>query len=915
MKVFKAHYNRCLPLLVTVALVLTSINLPNDVLNIEAKTDEQGSNIFSGSRCNARTVSTHSEDVEENITKSDSIRIYTSNQGDFSAALNKKGDLYCWGNNQAGRVGNGNTVDQLTPVKVLGKVKKFAMGSDHTAAITENGDLYCWGDNSFGQVGMGTDNVIQKEPVKILENIKDISLGYWCSAAISEKGDLYCWGCNRNGQVGNGTYTEKETRPIKILDNVKNVYTSETACRIIAITEKGDLYCWGTNCCGEIGIGTQTGVIKPVKVLENIKTISIGWHHVAAINEKGDLYCWGYNGTGEVGNGKPSVYQLEPVKVLENVKQVKCESDATCAVTNDGDLYCWGYNKYGQIGNGDEKTVTEPVKILEDVKLLPNTGMGAAIRKNNDLYCWGYNGSGQVGNGTVINQLKPVKILENINEVVCGNGHNMAVSCNGEVYAWGYNGYGQVGNGTTENQLKPVKVLSLADITDIIPVAEKIPKLSADSAKQFLAFVYNDSKYEEVDLTNDKYYKLLTGDLSSYNDDVDQLLADIHAFSMFVRSNIDSQLSQSDKNTKYLSDNLIEYFKSELNGMSEVDDQVFKEYEKTWSKRLENGLVDIMSTELATHTGIVVTEDMYANIELGIGTYKDIANIGDKTTTYVRRLCAGVQGFFLPLEKEKLGRYSYFSSYLDNRGSYSSSNDMVFETIMDYNFLAAKENSYISSAIDMTTWITGKDSWSNHREELDQWAEYLYQLESFVKSLYKTEEKPVIPTATPTVSPTVTPTVSPTATPTVSPTVSPTATPTVSPTATPTVSPTATPTVSPAATPTVSPSVTPTEKPKVTPISVNRLERVVVGTVKNIRGRKVVVKWKNVVGISGYQIQYAANKKYKKAKKTVTHKKQYVIKKLRKKKTYYIRVRAYTVYNGKTVYGRWSKVKKVKIKK
>ncbi len=41
MKVFKAHYNRCLPLLVTVALVLTSINLPNDVLNIEAKTDEQ----------------------------------------------------------------------------------------------------------------------------------------------------------------------------------------------------------------------------------------------------------------------------------------------------------------------------------------------------------------------------------------------------------------------------------------------------------------------------------------------------------------------------------------------------------------------------------------------------------------------------------------------------------------------------------------------------------------------------------------------------------------------------------------------------------------------------------------------------------------------------------------------------------
>ena len=84
--------------------------------------------------------------------------------------------------------------------------------------------------------------------------------------------------------------------------------------------------------------------------------------------------------------------------------------------------------------------------------------------------------------------------------------------------------------------------------------------------------------------------------------------------------------------------------------------------------------------------------------------------------------------------------------------------------------------------------------------------------------------------------------------------------------------------------------------------------------VKNLKGRKLKVSWSWDI-TDGYQIQYATNKKYKKAKKTVTQKKQYVIKKLRKKKTYYIRVRAYTVYNGKTVYGRWSKVKKVKIKK
>lgn len=67
-----------------------------------------------------------------------------------------------------------------------------------------------------------------------------------------------------------------------------------------------------------------------------------------------------------------------------------------------------------------------------------------------------------------------------------------------------------------------------------------------------------------------------------------------------------------------------------------------------------------MSTELAKHTGIVITEDMYANIELGIGTYKDIANIGDKTTTYVKRLCAGVQGFFLTTRKRKIRKILVF---------------------------------------------------------------------------------------------------------------------------------------------------------------------------------------------------------------------------------------------------------------
>ena len=91
--------------------------------------------------------------------------------------------------------------------------------------------------------------------------------------------------------------------------------------------------------------------------------------------------------------------------------------------------------------------------------------------------------------------------------------------------------------------------------------------------------------------------------------------------------------------------------------------------------------------------------------------------------------------------------------------------------------------------------------------------------------------------------------------------------------------------------------------------------KVNLSTVKNAEGKKINVKWKKVKGAKGYQLQYALNKKFKKKKSIQTKKTKYTIKKLKKKKTYYIRVRAYKMNGKKKVYGKWSKVKKVKIKK
>ena len=395
---------------------------------------------------------------------------------------------------------------------------------------------------------------------------------------------------------------------------------------------------------------------------------------------------------------------------------------------------------------------------------------------------------------------------------------------------WSY--AGTVCSDGTKNE---VRGKSKEEIAELSEFGQKMPVLSEEDAKVFLAFLYNAPSYDNIECETENIYKILTGNLLEYNGNLSRLRADMISFSIFVRTTLDEYVKNSGKNTEYLRTELIEYLKTELNGMKEVDQQIFSEVKGNCTKQLKSALYDLMTTSVAKHTGIIVTENMLDDIELAINTYDDLINMPEKIMTYIQRIQASLWAMGLTIESEKLGRYSYFASYLGNRNSYSSDDDIIFETIMDYNFLAAKENSYISNAIDLTTWFTGKDSWSNHRKDLDRWAEYLYQMEKYVNTEIKrgdveTKPTPIVspsiaptakPSATPTVSPSMTPTAKPSVLPTVGSSMIPTAKPRTSPMVSPGMIPTAKPSVSPTITPsslsTASTNMTPTAKPNVTP--------------------------------------------------------------------------------------------------
>ena len=166
---------------------------------------------------------------------------------------------------------------------------------------------------------------------------------------------------------------------------------------------------------------------------------------------------------------------------------------------------------------------------------------------------------------------------------------------------------------------------------------------------------------------------------------------------------------------------------------------------------------------------------------------------------------------------------------------------------------------------------------------------------------------------TESVKPTVTPVVTP------EPTADASEEPQVTPT--PTVSPSTQPTVTPSGSPTIAPSnkpvVQPTKRPNYKKPVVKAPAKVKGVKVKNLKGRKLKVSWSWDI-TDGYQIQYAMNRKFTKKKKTVTlnsllSKKTF--KHLKKNKTYYVRVRAFRESGNVKKYGKWSTVKKIKIKK
>ncbi|MDD4628733.1 MAG: hypothetical protein PHE68_05065, partial [Candidatus Peribacteraceae bacterium] len=341
-----------------------------------------------------------------------------------SLLLDSNKDVYAWGANGAGMLGNGTKQDSTVPVRVKGAggqgylsdIAEISGGHIHSLAVGSDGGVYAWGSNDFGELGIGTRGN-PMNPVRVkgvggqgyLSDIIAVSGGYFHSLALGRDGGVYAWGWNNSGVLGDGTFDSNNISSVPV--RVK-------------------------------GVGGQG-------YLSDIIAISAGYQGALALGRDGSVYAWGNGSTVPI-----RVRGVDGQGFLTGITAIAAGSQHFLALSNDGSVYAWGRNDFGQLGIGSTAGPYNPTRVkgvggqgyLSGIIAISNTGHHSlALGQDGSVYAWGQNSNGQLGNNSQMNSFVPVKALDPsgagelsaITAISSELGRSLALGADGSVYAWG----------------------------------------------------------------------------------------------------------------------------------------------------------------------------------------------------------------------------------------------------------------------------------------------------------------------------------------------------------------------------------------------------------------------------------------------------------------------------------------------
>ncbi|MCF7923489.1 MAG: hypothetical protein K9L64_00100 [Candidatus Izimaplasma sp.] len=295
----------------------------------------------------------------------------------FGAALSNNGRVFTWGNNIYGKLGIEEVNYINIPVDITDnfaletrdKIVYLALGKDNGAVISLNGEVFTWGINSYGQLGDGNSLIPWEEVSPEASNITDnfnldidefvikIIIGKNHAIALTNNSRVFTWGSNESGQMGTNDY-EASLLPVDITEEI-NLGEKEDIIDIAigydhsgVLTDLGRLYVFGDNTYGQLGLGNEIKEVKlPEEISENITTtesitrIKFG-HNSSAVITGENVYVFGNNDSGQLGIGNnssvysPTQIDLSFISEGQVVNYIVAE-ELTLLVTDTYDLYVY----------------------------------------------------------------------------------------------------------------------------------------------------------------------------------------------------------------------------------------------------------------------------------------------------------------------------------------------------------------------------------------------------------------------------------------------------------------------------------------------------------------------------------------------------------------------------------------------
>ncbi len=287
--------------------------------------------------------------------------------GRHQCSLTPTKSVACWGDNSTGQLGDGSRIRASQAPRGVAGVMTYATlgaGAAHTCGVTQSGDVYCWGANDRGQLGDGT-TLTRAAPVRLGGDgaYRAVGGGAHHSCALDVVGQVRCWGDNSRGQLGDGT-RQGRAMPVDVLLPAGARATAlavgaQHSCALLTDTR---VTCWGDNNRGQLGAGSSAGASQPARV-PGVRAVAIaaGATHTCALLVAGGVRCWGEDDAGQLGEGTPE--DSAPGRVTNlpagrAIDRVTAGASHSCVLTVGGQVWCWGRSLVGnhrtptQIGGG-----------------------------------------------------------------------------------------------------------------------------------------------------------------------------------------------------------------------------------------------------------------------------------------------------------------------------------------------------------------------------------------------------------------------------------------------------------------------------------------------------------------------------------------------------------------------------------